>query len=72
MFFPFFFGSRHSKQQLPSPPLRAMAELEEEEVAVAAPEPEEEVTDLNGAVRGVMLGTKQQQKNTCGMAWEKM
>jgi hypothetical protein len=33
-----------------------MAELDEEEVAVAAPEPEEEITDLNGAVRGVTLG----------------
>lgn len=33
-----------------------MAELEEEETVAAAPEPEEEVTDLNGAVRGVLLG----------------
>ena len=33
-----------------------MAELDEEELAVAAPEPEEEITDLNGAVRGVTLG----------------
>ena len=36
-----------------------MAELEEEELAVAAPEPEEEVTDMNGAVRGVMLGARE-------------
>ena len=36
--------------------LSAMAELEEEETVAAAPEPEEEVTDLNGAVRGVLLG----------------
>eukprot|EP00438_Fugacium_kawagutii_P009923 Skav216416 [mRNA] locus=scaffold457:627719:632279:+ [translate_table: standard] len=33
-----------------------MAELDAEDVIVAAPEPEEEVTDLNGAVRGVTLG----------------
>ena len=39
-----------------------MAELDEEEVAVAAPEPEEEITDLNGAVRGVTLGAS--------MGWE--
>lgn len=38
------------------PLLSAMAELEEEETVAAAPEPEEEVTDLNGAVRGVLLG----------------
>ena len=35
-----------------------MAELDEEELAVAAPEPEEEITDLNGAVRGVTLGAE--------------
>ena len=40
-----------------------MAELDEEELAVAAPEPEEEITDLNGAVRGVTLGAE-------GMGWE--
>ena len=34
-----------------------MAELEEEDVVVAAPEVEEEVNDLNGAVRGVPPGS---------------
>ena len=38
-----------------------MAELEEEDTVVPAPEPEEEVTDLNGAVRGVPPGSSIQR-----------